>query len=511
MKKPVVLAGIALFLLGALLVSYMVTRTPPRSRAEKRSEMPRIKQANCFLNARNGSHYIVHLYSRDTLCPATWRYSVATAPGYNVQVYLSNGSKLPPRGTLFLGGNASLIVKASRVNVTVKFAVNAPAPYLVNGSQHRGNLTLTLPWGATLNITPLRLEKGPELLTPINRSLTLNVTGNVTVRLAWEMRCRGVSFRSEPVGVRGLPKCLPVPVTVEFPLEGPAINSTHRYWLAWYWIEENGSKWWWSPGINGSKLRINRPANVTLHYVLGLKELPYVLKVYKWPQAHIKYAGLKVWIEDGWAKAKANLTYMYFYLNGTKYGGHVYYYVLVLEAPSNASLVKVEVYAPGRPGHLFLVPLAWGNFSAGLLVCGKGFLYISNDTRYNISMIDADYKARGYSFLDLWPPYLRLHRATPARLRILVNFTALREAWSKGLCNMPIQKILPGSGIKGTFMESSISGNLNPVKGVYPDTADIVYRWPSGRNLIAVIYYLDLQESRSPAPYIAARIVGVAP
>ena len=286
MKKLIVLAGIVLFLAGVLLASYMVTRQPPRRRGENRSEMPHIKPATCFLNAKNGSHYTVHLYSRDTLCPATWRYSVTATPGYKIQVYLSNGSKLPPSGSLLLGGNASLIVKASRVNVTLKLVVNAAAPYLINGSQHRGNLTLILPWGATINITLLRLEKGPEILTPLNRSLALNVTGNLTVRLVWELRCRGVSFRSEPVRVKGLPKCLPAPVTVEFPIEGPAINGTHRWWLAWYWVEENGSKWWWSPGINGTKLHITKPANVTLHYLPGLKNLPYVKRVVEFPDGY---------------------------------------------------------------------------------------------------------------------------------------------------------------------------------------------------------------------------------
>jgi len=58
-------------------------------------------------------------------------------------------------------------------------------------------------------------------------------------------------------------------------------NETHSYWLAWYWVEEENKTWWWSYGINGSKLCVNTTANVTLHYVLGLKELPYVLD-YGW-------------------------------------------------------------------------------------------------------------------------------------------------------------------------------------------------------------------------------------
>jgi len=477
---------------------------------QEENSPPPVSSEQCLLKVYGDRGVQEIRVSGNKTCPASYVVEITVKRGYRLKSARIGGHEYnSTRFTVSLTDNATLAVSTERLYVTIRVLVNASAPYLLNGTEHRGNATLRVPLGARMNLTLLPGRRGSFDLVPLNASAMLVASGNATVRLYWLQRCRGVLVKSN-VPVPLLPACHKPPIVLSYGLAGPTINATHRYWLAWYWVREGNRTWWWSPGINGTKLHIERPANVTLHYIPGLKTLPYVERVYQWPEAHVKYAGLRVWVEDGWAKAKANLTYQFFYLNGTKYGGPVYYYVLVLQAPPDVSLVKVEAYVPSGSGHFFFVPLAWGNFSAGLLVCGKGFLYVSNETRYDLDRLDADYEARGYSFLDVWPPYLRFHRSVPTRFSILVNFTALREAWSRGLCDMPLRKIFPGSNIRGRFSDSPISGNMNPVKGVYPDSAFIVYRWPSGDNLLVFIYLL-LKGYGSPAPYIAARITGVAP
>jgi len=99
-----------------------------------------------------------------------------------------------------------------------------------------------------------------------------------------------------------LPHVAPAPSVVEGVFEVP-YNETHSYWLAWYWVEEENKTWWWSYGINGSKLCVEKPAKVTLHYVLGLKGLPYVAGVIYPEDWNISYCSLyDYYVENGWVK-----------------------------------------------------------------------------------------------------------------------------------------------------------------------------------------------------------------
>ena len=398
--------------------------------------------------------------------------------------------------------NATLRLAWRRIYATVRF--EGEGPFQLDGKNMTAPVALKLPLYTVHNVTQLPYRRGAATYTPLNRSLTLNVTGNVTVRLAWEMRCRGVSFRSEPVGVRGLPKCLPVPVTVEFPLEGPAINSTHRYWLAWYWIEENGSKWWWSPGINGSKLRIDKPANVTLHYLPGLKNLPYVVRVYRWPEAYVR-AGMRVWVGGGWVRANASKPFTF----TSKYGTYDYYdYVVIFSVPGDAGLVEVEAYVPSGNGHITLYYLPWGGFTYAEVVCGKGLEVYSTDSYFDLEKFGFGGNGSGIG--------LEVHAFAPARMTVLVNTSAFEEVWRRGKCETPVNTLYPYVVINGRrhrwrsdeyYVSDTV---LNPVHAIKPLSVFTVYRKPGGRRLILVKYFLWVKDGR-PAPFLAVRVKGVAP
>ncbi len=266
----------------------------------------------CYLNAENGTGFTIYLKRLGPgLCPSHWRYRVVAKPGYRVATVFLGDAPAPKEGVVLIYRNASLSVEARRMYYVLSIIVNYSAPYLVNGTKHKGSLDIVaLRGGAFINITSLPLVAGRWSFVPINSSVQVVVSGNTTVRLYWRKVCRGVTVKSN-VALPGLPACYEPPVRLNYSIEGPVINGTHRWWLGWYWVEEGGRRYWWSPGINGSTLVVKHPANVTAVYLPGLRDLPYVAKVPLWPGYYFngscKYSpgrpAERLEIRGGWVRA----------------------------------------------------------------------------------------------------------------------------------------------------------------------------------------------------------------
>lgn len=274
-----------------------------------------------------------------------------------------------PRGAnerllLFINGPTQVKAVFERVMVRLVILGNAsPASVDVNGTVYPLPYNATLPAGTYLEIAPvaegdlIALDKPLEVRLEEDTEITLRFRKPSTQVKA----CKG----EEMVLVEGdaakwaivngenrtLPVCVPAPVAVKGPFRVP-FNKTHSLWLAWYWIEQNGSKWWWSYGINGSTLYLEHgPANVTLHYVLGLKQLPYVVNVWN-------YTPIEYYVQR---------SYVYVFEDyGIKLiptGRHRYFNTMtLLELPREFGLVEVEVRFGARrmnPEYVFSLGIIW--------------------------------------------------------------------------------------------------------------------------------------------------------
>ncbi len=251
--------------------------------------------------------------------------STSPSPGGNVTVrlvavpdgaVLVNGSRLTVPATLSVARcsvlnvtqaswpgwealNGTLLVRACRdttlrlawrrIYATVRF--EGEGPFQLDGKNMTAPVAVKLPLYTLHNLTQLPYRRAAGSYVPLNGSVKLRVTGNLTVRLAWRMVCGGVLVRSDGPAVEVVsggakyrtPVCLPSPATLEAPLEVP-INATHSWWLAWYWVGfRGGGGHWWSPTLNGSKLEVSGRPVVTLHYYVGMRGLRYVQAIVKWP------------------------------------------------------------------------------------------------------------------------------------------------------------------------------------------------------------------------------------
>ncbi|GEM_PF-1979267 len=281
----------------------------------------------CLLEARNGTGYTVYLVKTGGRCPSAWSYRVVPRHGWriaSITLHTANRTaSLNATGSLIIYGNASLVVEAERVYVSVRILVNASAPYLVNGTEHKGPTTLRVPLGSLIVIKAKPQKAGVGSYIPLNSTVVYTADQNTTLRLYWAYR---INYTCKPgeiwiitnlrenvtAYINGkpvqLPTCIRPPVVVEGVFAGPAINGTHRYWLGWYWVEEGGRRWWWSYGINGSRLRVEGPANITLYYLPGLKGLPYVERVVEFPEGFFNGScplnpgkAVEDWeVRDGW-------------------------------------------------------------------------------------------------------------------------------------------------------------------------------------------------------------------
>ena len=277
------------------------------------------------------------------------------------------------RLVLFVNGPTLVEAVFERVMVRLVIFGNAsPASVAVNGTVYQLPYNASLPAGTYLEIAPVAEDDLVALDKPV--TLKLEEDTEITLRFrkasnAYTPVCRAegwVLVDSEAAKWaivngenRTLPVCVPAPAAVRGPFQVP-LNETHSLWLAWYWVEQNGTMWWWSYGLNGSTLYLERgPANVTLHYVLGLKDLPYVERVY-WHLScyyNCTYKGRLVgeisWkgISDGW-----------YLLRDLKGYGDMR--ILVDLADANITILELQGVGTG-----FRVKPVWrGGFTSGVFV-----------------------------------------------------------------------------------------------------------------------------------------------
>jgi len=131
------------------------------------------------------------------------------------------------------------------------------------------------------------VEKGsvPQLELVVNENVEIRVTFVKLIRVRVRSNVEGALayINGDPVSLpyeyRG-----PGPVTIGAPLrlnatfKVPRGNGTYTYWFAWY--EVNGTRYSY---YGNRTIVISNDAEVELHFIPGLTNLPYVLRVYLWP------------------------------------------------------------------------------------------------------------------------------------------------------------------------------------------------------------------------------------
>ena len=293
------------------------------------------------------------------------------------------------------------------------------------------------------------LSRNLTLVLKRNESLTLNAIATSSA-----LSCRGVLVKSEIPGATiltgakrlSLPACLTPPVELEGEWFVP-LNDTHGYWLAWYWIESNGVKYWWSYGLNGSRIKLDRPANVTLHYTLGLKELPYVTKVWVLPE--------HAWrVEKGICVYRVGNRSLYMaYREDAPY----FLCILMLEVPREVGLVALD-----------LVPGDRHTYSVKVGVVRLNGWYLIN--------------APSKTFFFREP------------LTLLINTTCWISMWEALTANVTLpDRVVPEKEFRSltSLLNSSVSFGYCPAFWAYDCGGDLVDWWHNHRGSLYTITVID--------------------
>ena len=264
--------------------------------------------------------------------------------------------------------NVTLLAKFRRIKVAVVFEANVTgAEVYINFKKYVLPTTLVFDYGEVVTVKALSFD----------HYVLLNGTGyvfraekNQTVKFFYRINetrvyepvnishiCIVSNIGNATVLVDGVNRTTPycfktayMPVEIEGKWEIP-YNETHSWWLGWYWVEEGNKTWWWSYGLNGSRLYLSKSANVTLHYVLGLKELPYVVEV--WNYTPIEY----------YVQRSYTYTFEDYGIKLIPTGRHRYFNTMtLLELPGEFGLVEVEVRFGARrmnPEYVFSLGIIW--------------------------------------------------------------------------------------------------------------------------------------------------------
>ena len=488
MRRAAVIALVAAIVVVAVLLVTMSTRPTTTPHQQARNCTVALEREGEGVVVMDGSA-LPEYFSTTWPCPPNFTLEARPNKYWVFKYWLVNRSKIEDNPlTVEVRGNTTITAVFAKARCSLILVSNVTGARAVIGGSEAGlPHTEYVECGSKVEVRPLPVPG----YTPLNTSTTITVEGNVTAKLLYAkpvtIRCGGILITSNVASealVNGspvkLPYCTAPPTVIEGFFE-VSYNSTHSYWLAWYGVEEENKTWWWSYGLNGTKLHVNSTAKVTLHYVLGLKGLPYVEKVYWFPSCYYNctYRGRRVgdvkWrgVEDGW-----------YILKGIE--GYGSMHVLVDIADVGYAILELEGI-----GDSFKVKLAWrGGFKRGVFVPSYSFCL-------------------GYGNIE-------------RRALVRVNFTALREAseersrlgdsfcWECYEWRIADQvSCWPPTDAKGSGYSAE------DVFAVCPPNCDwsgepVPVRVPSGYNLVELGIFWNAEDSWR-TEYFRFRVVGVAP
>ncbi len=268
-------------------------------------------------------------------------FSAKPAKGWRFAYWAVNGNKLVERNlTLILRGETKVTAVFKGLVCMLRIISNLSNRAYVNENEVALPFESKYSCGKRITIAPARI-KGYR---PLNSTSAIILNRNLTVSLLYVKEhadaCEnGISIISNiarRVLVNGLnvtlPYCARPPAIIQGAFEIPH-NSTHSWWLGWYLVRPaNKHVYWWSYGINGSVLYVDEPGEVKVHYLLGLKDLPYVVKIWNYSSYGYKTGIFRYRLQDN---------KIMFYITP---GKHAFYgFEGLLEFSSDIGLIEVDV------------------------------------------------------------------------------------------------------------------------------------------------------------------------
>jgi|GEM_PF-3728047 len=268
-------------------------------------------------------------------------FSAKPAKGWRFAYWVVNNSKLVERNlTLVLRGETRVTAVFKKLKCTLRIISNISDRAYVNGKEEALPFESKYSCGETVTIAPAHI-KG---FRPLNFTTAIVLNRNLTASLLYVRErvdeCeKGILITSNVarwILVNGwnvtLPYCAKPPAVIQGAFEMPH-NGTHSWWLGWYWVRSaSRHAYWWSHGINGSILYVDEPAEVKVHYLLGLKGLPYVVRIWNYSSYGYKTGIFQYKLQDN------KVT---FYVTP---GRHAFYgFEGLLEFSSDIRLMEVNV------------------------------------------------------------------------------------------------------------------------------------------------------------------------
>lgn len=339
---------LALIVAAGLYYVFLVNH--PQNTPEK----PRLSRL-CYLEPsldEGVERVFVRTLNGSRACPVMYSVEIRLKEGYRLRSATVGGKAFKGlKFNVLVSENETLKVETERIKIRVEILSNATGAYaLVNGANVSLPYSLEVDYGEWLNVTPIEVVG----LKPLNGTVILRPVEDISLKLYyinassvvkgvdWRFNgslpsCEGVLVYSNArlawaiVDGRNvtLPYCASNSVEVEGSFELP-LNKTHSLWLAWY--NASGTVY---PYFESEKIEV-KDGVVELHYVVGLRGLPYV--------ARLDLALLRDWyeayrwnvsVEDGWIRLTPG-TYM------QKWGLSIYGFVFIV-LPDKANKVWVEI------------------------------------------------------------------------------------------------------------------------------------------------------------------------
>ena len=313
-----------------------------------------------FIEAVNGSR----------VCPVLYSVSIRLRPGYRLKSARVGSSTFgKPSFKVLVDENATLRIETERIRVHVEILSNTTGSYaIINGVNVTLPYSLEVFYGDRISVTPLnttnRIALNQTVTLIAQRDIALRLyfvnASSKTKRIDWRYtgrlpECDGVlvysNARNATALVNGrnvtLPFCAKPPVLVRGVYK-QQLNATHSLWLAWYWVDYGSERVWWSYGINGSTLKIRKPARVEIHYLLGLKDLPYVLR--------IDPVVFEDWFKEApWNVSQDGGEIRIIGLNKTWWGEYIFFVIVVV--PKEVGWLRVRVSGLPSLSTIYISPV----------------------------------------------------------------------------------------------------------------------------------------------------------
>ncbi len=232
---------------------------------------------------------------------------------YIFSYWLVNNTKVLSNPlNLTLRGNTTVIAYFKRVYFYVN--ITSDGVVLLNGSRIDTPYTIRYREKITLKLSGIRYLENNTIVKPlkyvVNGEEIKNTT--LTLKLSYENATVELQYTREPVGSKILitsnhaPFCYLDNSTIELPATASGgllygnwsiyLNETHSWWLGWYTVTyRNGTTKHFSYYKYPAVMLNEEMEKVEIHYVLGLRGLPYVRRIWYFPPFRWNYSG-KYWM-----------------------------------------------------------------------------------------------------------------------------------------------------------------------------------------------------------------------